>query len=424
MKHIAIVGGGMAGLTAAYTLLKTKKFRVSLYESNALLGGRVQSRIVNGQNVDFGGFLIYPWYKQGHKLFKELGVDALLTKTPLEDIYYVLRGASPTKQADIPFPPSDTFKLWGKSIGKILGSTSLAEPNLNRFGRKTIANYLRTALKRPEHAGMYESFFDTVEQGYCYGPVLENKMAFMAPMVQKTTLHGDVKTSFFFPNGIEHATNALAEHIQKMGGTIHVNTEITGVEQTTLKTSTQSFEHDAILFAQTVTDPLYQQILPTVRPEVWYTHFLTVAVSLSEMPQIAESQKWGAIFYESLDEIPNQTLSVVNLATLHGAALERCVLMNIILRNVSTDELAQETVHALAEAEIQRLYPNLRMENVLEYVHWKKTMPVAEESFVEAVRHTQGINNYYFAGDYLGAPSIETAITTGLLAANRIIRAE
>ena len=47
-------------------------------------------------------------------------------------------------------------------------------------------------------------------------------------------------------------------------------------------------------------------------------------------------------------------------------------------------------------------------------------MPVANEAFVEQVRQAQGDNRYFFAGDYLGSPSMETALTTGIRAAEMV----
>ena len=51
-------------------------------------------------------------------------------------------------------------------------------------------------------------------------------------------------------------------------------------------------------------------------------------------------------------------------------------------------------------------------------------MPVAQEAFVQAVRDAQGKQGYFFAGDFLGAPSIETAIATGNAAAERVVTNE
>ena len=56
-KKIAVIGGGLSGLAAAYTLSQ-KGFSVSVFEAESTCGGRVQSLPVHDRQVDFGGFII------------------------------------------------------------------------------------------------------------------------------------------------------------------------------------------------------------------------------------------------------------------------------------------------------------------------------------------------------------------------------
>ncbi len=63
MKRIAIIGGGIAGITAAYELSKSPTVQATLYESSPRLGGIVET-------VREGGFTI------------ECGPDAWVTEKP------------------------------------------------------------------------------------------------------------------------------------------------------------------------------------------------------------------------------------------------------------------------------------------------------------------------------------------------------
>ena len=62
MKKALIIGGGPAGLTAAYELLKasgtdacTELFEVIVFEENSLLGGISKTVEHNGNRMDMGG---------------------------------------------------------------------------------------------------------------------------------------------------------------------------------------------------------------------------------------------------------------------------------------------------------------------------------------------------------------------------------
>ncbi|MEI6510449.1 MAG: FAD-dependent oxidoreductase [Candidatus Uhrbacteria bacterium] len=421
LKRVIVVGGGLAGLSAAYRLLLGKNVEVDLFESEPLLGGRVQCRPVRGQPVDFGGFLIYPWYEETHRLLGDMGLEDRLAKTPLSDIYYFLdRSGIATKEEDVPFSVADGLKIWGKSFFQLLPKPNLAAPDLDRFGGMTVSAYLRSTLGTDGHAGPYETFFDTVNQGYCYGPVTETKAAFMAPIVRQVKVHGDIRTTSFFPDGIAVLVDALAKEIVALGGRIHVSSPVVAVDGQTIRTDAGTFASDAIVFAQTVSDDLYREILPDVIPDCWYTHFVTAAVELDTTPIIANTREWGAAFYAPNESASQETLSAINLASLYGPSLAECVMVNVIIRGRDR-ALSDDETNEIIRSEIARIFPGRTLVKIVDTVHWTKTMPVSQEAFVKSVRDAQGTNGHYFAGDFLGAPSIETAIATGTAAAAAVL---
>lgn len=81
---IAVVGSGLAGLTAAYRLNKSG-YDVTLYEAKARVGGRVFSVQVNGHVGELGGQNLLDGGDALHlkRLIFELGLDTIESHTPL-----------------------------------------------------------------------------------------------------------------------------------------------------------------------------------------------------------------------------------------------------------------------------------------------------------------------------------------------------
>src|SRR6187455_390513 len=77
MKHIAIIGAGISGLSAAYFL--SRRHRVHLFEQEGRLGGHTNTVVVDGPNGTVPldtGFLVHNdrTYPNLVRLFEELGV--------------------------------------------------------------------------------------------------------------------------------------------------------------------------------------------------------------------------------------------------------------------------------------------------------------------------------------------------------------
>ena len=75
--RIAIVGGGLAGLTCAYRLQQAG-YRATLYEASDRLGGRCWTRrgdFAEGQIAEHGGELIDQGHTETRQLAQELGLD-------------------------------------------------------------------------------------------------------------------------------------------------------------------------------------------------------------------------------------------------------------------------------------------------------------------------------------------------------------
>lgn len=417
-----IIGAGLAGLAAGYTLTKAGH-KVTILEKESYPGGRVRSLPIDSSFVDFGGFIIYPWYKEYHRLINELDLKDQLRDIPLSSVYYELQTGEYTKDNDMSFPLSQMAKLYAKTLPKMIRyQMDIAQPELHIFNDASISTYIREALET-DSTTTYETFSDVVCQGYCYGPVTEYKMAVVAPVVLNTTFRGNLKDSVFFNGNNGLFAHALANYISTHEGEIIYNTEVTSIQPQTVTTSTQRYTADTVICAARINETLLSEIAPHIPVACPYTRFYNIVVELDSVPKAPNGAvDWGAVFYLPDTSMPYQVLSSVNIHEMIGPQIDgRYINLNVIDRTnnetLSKEQLLNELTHNL-----QSIFPNTRPVKIIESIHWQETMPIAEESFIESIREIQGKNNIWFAGDYLGSPSMETALQTGIVAAKAILK--
>lgn len=82
---IAIVGGGLAGLSCAYDLCEAG-YAVTIFEHRAILGGRTSSWIDDGMPVESGLHKFLGIYRALPQLLKRAGVDLADVVSWVDDV--------------------------------------------------------------------------------------------------------------------------------------------------------------------------------------------------------------------------------------------------------------------------------------------------------------------------------------------------
>jgi oxygen-dependent protoporphyrinogen oxidase len=116
MKSIAIVGAGITGLTAAYTL-KKKGVPVTVYEAGTRPGGVIRTVRENGFLAECGPNTLLETSPQIPALFRELGLGGeMLYSDPAAANKYIIRGGRPVSVPGSPteFLRTDLFSLSAK----------------------------------------------------------------------------------------------------------------------------------------------------------------------------------------------------------------------------------------------------------------------------------------------------------------------
>ncbi len=414
-ERVVVVGAGLAGLTAAYELSKHEGTQVSLLEARDRVGGRVQSVDLHGIPVDLGGFLIFPWYAAYRALCSELGIQDDLQHVPALGMYYELGDGKLLTAADFELQLRSLVTLVAKSLPGAFLAGSLDHPKLDFYAHRSIAECLDLWVPVETEAAKYKLMVDTLCQGYGYASIDRYKAAFAAPIYPRSLLAGDAQASDIFRHGAQELVFALRDAFLRQGGKIILDCEVLGFDGAALRTSGGLHEADAFVFAMNADHALFRDLVPPATRSIAYTAFLTAVFQLDRAYH-AETPDWGAIFFTPKHPTQPQILSMIDVARLYGAP----ALENYYTVNVRLDDATVDPVQVLHEC-IASLHPEMgRVLSIAASAVWQQTMPISSEDVVETVRALQGINRCYFAGDYLGCPSMEVAVKTGQSAARLV----
>jgi oxygen-dependent protoporphyrinogen oxidase len=104
MGSVAVIGGGVAGLTAAF-VLKKRGVRVALYEASSRVGGSILTERRDGYLVELGANSMSPQENDVTGILTDLALDeARITASPTARHRYVIRRGKPLR---VPTSPAE-----------------------------------------------------------------------------------------------------------------------------------------------------------------------------------------------------------------------------------------------------------------------------------------------------------------------------
>jgi len=135
---VAVIGGGIAGITAANELSKNPSFEISIFESQNTLGGLNQSVVINNLTYDIGAFI----YSTDHSLFKAF---PFLKNTYLPIEHYPISVKDKDKHDIHPLSIKGYWKNFG-TINLLLSIISLCFAKIKYNNRRSLPEYCKYYL--------------------------------------------------------------------------------------------------------------------------------------------------------------------------------------------------------------------------------------------------------------------------------------
>ena len=163
MKSIVVVGGGISSLYLTYLLLKTKKYKIYLYEKNNSFGGRIKTEYSKDGNVLYE---TGPWrFHSSHisliKLLDEFHLDYRPIKIPISYKGFK-KNISYSDNYTIK-PTSELTEYQYRTIEKDILDTNLEEMRTGYYGIYNRANTTNTYSIPKDKT---ESKFFIVKEGF------------------------------------------------------------------------------------------------------------------------------------------------------------------------------------------------------------------------------------------------------------------
>lgn len=161
MKSIAIIGGGITGLTTAFRL-QQKNIPVTLYEASARVGGVIETSRHEGYLAEFGPNTILDTSPKIGALIRDLGLDERrLYADARAGNRYIVRGGKPLLVPDSPlaflmtslFSPAAKLRLLAEPFIHPVGEDH--EESLAEFVTRRIGSEFLDYAINPLVAGIY-----------------------------------------------------------------------------------------------------------------------------------------------------------------------------------------------------------------------------------------------------------------------------
>jgi protoporphyrinogen/coproporphyrinogen III oxidase len=450
MKSVAIVGGGITGLTAAFRL-RRNGIPVTLYEASERVGGVIQSLQRDGYLAEFGPNTILETSPKVASLVEDLGLaERRLYSDPAANNRYLVRDGRVIKMPESPlgfimtplFSPAAKLRLLLEPF--IAPSDPACEESVagfvtRRLGREFLDHAIDALVGGiyagdPEKLSVPQAFpkLHALEQKY--GSLIKGQILGARERKKSAEVAKPNAKKLSFDEGLQVLPDTLCAQLAdsiRLGAPVN---KVTQREQDWVVNSAaqpNGAEHSAVVYAAPAFG-LGQMEMATRRPlrvsslaEIHYPPVASVVLGFKRkdvehpldgfgmlIPRVEGFNILGTIFSSSL---------------FPGRAPKGCVTLTSYLGGDRAPELAQksrEELFAMTRQDLRRLlgvlgqptfqhhmlYPRAIPQYQLGYARFKEAMGAAETD-------APGL---FFAGHYRDGISVSDCIVSGHEVAERV----
>ena len=443
-KRIVIVGGGFAGLSAAYTLMK-RGITPLLLEASDRAGGRGKGDRVDGFSMDMGAFVFTSTYDTAFGLCEELGLPLVgatmkfghhrngrwVTTTPDQSLGNFLRHlpAAVTMGFLSPSGMRSGYKVMRQIHRQSEYMSFASDSPLHEIDDdETFGDYLKR-LGVPENLQVTL----TGPLKMILGDPMPAGQALMRAYIGETMLSSG---QVFMPErGIGSLSEALAA---VCSDAIRVSSPVSRIvvkdgKAAGVVTGGETIEADAVICAVPgthVADLIPELPAATRRAlgNVSYSTGCRVAIGLDHAPL---PEGWHGALYPEDDDAPlliDRTVALPACAPAGNAILDLLIGRDRAKELIPRDD--EEIKNELLRAARRHAPPGSALpgddEGLFFRVYrWEEALCMGTPGMLAAAAEIPSqlaghIDNLYLAGDYMAVPSVNGALSSGRSAATQV----
>ncbi|KAF3337927.1 protoporphyrinogen oxidase [Carex littledalei] len=476
-KSVAIIGGGVSGLTAAYKL-KSKGINVILFESEGKAGGKIRSNSENGFLWDEGANTMTESEKEVGKLIDDLGIRDKQQFPLSQHKRYVVKNGKPEL---IPSDPISLIKssiLSTQSKLKLLMEPLMWKPSeqnnsakvSDEFSKESVRSFFQRHFGKevvdylidPFVAGTSAGDPDSLYMPYAFPELwdLEKKYGSIiaGAMLSKIKIKGsdkgekntsvkkrNTRASFSFHGGMQVLIDSLSKEVG--GDKLKLNSKVLSLaynyevkspsgswsiscdtKDRGTKNLTRKQSFDAVI----MTAPLscVQEMKFSVGrspfvldflPKVSYLPLSLLVTAFKKEDVQRPLEGFGVLVPSKEQEDGLKTLGTLFSSIMFpDRAPSDQYLYTTFIGGSRNRDLAGAPLHVLKEivtADLNKLLGVEGKPTFLKHIHWKNAFPLYDKDYnlvLEAIEKMEkNLPGFFYAGNHKDGLAVGKAITSG-----------
>ena len=424
LKKVAVIGGGLAGLSAA-SKLSGAGIDVTLLEAAPQLGGRARAVVWKGQCLDNGQHILLGAYQQTLQLMASVGVDEshALLRLPLT---LNMHGAFTLKAKHFPAPFHLLFSLlaakglsWQERFAAIRFFIWLKAKCFKLTQDESLLSLL---IRKKQPSRLIKWLWEPLCLAALNTPIATASAQTYLNVLKDSFNQSKTDSDLLLPKVDLSAllSEPIAEHIQKNGGEIGLNTPVSHIEQTANGFRLHIANQECLEFSHVV-----------IACSPHHLNAITSMLNIATDTIAFDYQPIYTVYiqYPSHIKLPNImtgfTRSIAQWAFDRGQLCGQDGLISVIISAEGHHQQLSQVALALAVIEeLATAFPELPSPT------WHKVIAEKRATFactagLKRPKQQTHIQNLYLAGDYTEGDypaTIEGAIRSGLSAAQLIIQ--